>query len=56
MYGCPSHPYLVGGFAKRDIYGAWEQYLGLEHSHTPPKRRVANQSGHTVDKSENLQL
>ncbi|KAG6533565.1 hypothetical protein ZIOFF_007440 [Zingiber officinale] len=25
-------------FQRRDIYGAWEQYLGLEHSDTAPKR------------------
>lgn len=23
---------------RRDVYGAWEQYLGLEHSDTTPKR------------------
>lgn len=23
---------------RRDVYGAWEQYLGLEHSDTAPKR------------------
>ncbi|URD95957.1 hypothetical protein MUK42_08966 [Musa troglodytarum] len=29
---------------RRDIYGAWEQYLGLEHSDTAPKRAyTANQ-------------
>lgn len=26
---------------RRDIYGAWEQYLGLEHSDTTPKRSYA---------------
>ncbi|XP_052175009.1 ubiquitin C-terminal hydrolase 12 isoform X2 [Diospyros lotus] len=25
-------------FQKRDIYGGWEQYLGLEHSDTAPRR------------------
>ncbi|KAG6484795.1 hypothetical protein ZIOFF_053320 [Zingiber officinale] len=25
-------------FQRRDIYGAWEQFLGLEHSDTAPKR------------------
>ncbi|XP_022982818.1 ubiquitin carboxyl-terminal hydrolase 12-like [Cucurbita maxima] len=28
-------------FQRRDIYGAWEQYLGLEHSDTTPKRSYA---------------
>ncbi|RRT75566.1 hypothetical protein B296_00031092, partial [Ensete ventricosum] len=29
---------------RRDVYGAWEQYLGLEHSDTAPKRAyTANQ-------------
>ena len=23
---------------RRDVYGAWEQYLGLEHSDNAPKR------------------
>ncbi|XP_034693537.1 ubiquitin carboxyl-terminal hydrolase 12 isoform X3 [Vitis riparia] len=32
-------------FQRRDVYGAWEQYLGLEHSDTAPKRAyAANQS------------
>lgn len=26
---------------RRDIYGAWEQYLGLEHSDNTPKRSYA---------------
>ncbi|KAK1296176.1 Ubiquitin carboxyl-terminal hydrolase 12 [Acorus calamus] len=31
-------------FQRRDVYGAWEQYLGLEHSNTAPKRAyTANQ-------------
>ncbi|XP_049403180.1 ubiquitin C-terminal hydrolase 12-like [Solanum stenotomum] len=25
-------------FQKRDVYGAWEQYLGLEHTDSAPKR------------------
>ncbi|KAM3255321.1 hypothetical protein ACQJBY_048575 [Aegilops geniculata] len=25
-------------FQRRDVYGAWEQYLGLEHTDTTPKR------------------
>lgn len=23
---------------RRDVYGAWEQYLGLEHADNTPKR------------------
>ncbi|KAL6005120.1 CSN-associated deubiquitinating enzyme Ubp12 [Asimina triloba] len=31
-------------FQRRDVYGAWEQYLGLEHSDTAPKKAyTANQ-------------
>jgi hypothetical protein len=31
-------------FQRRDVYGAWEQYLGLEHADTAPKRAyTANQ-------------
>uniref|UniRef100_A0A0D9XZF3 ubiquitinyl hydrolase 1 n=1 Tax=Leersia perrieri TaxID=77586 RepID=A0A0D9XZF3_9ORYZ len=39
-------------FAKRrDVYGAWEQYLGLEHTDTTPKRSyTANQNRHTFEK------
>ncbi|CAA7388121.1 unnamed protein product [Spirodela intermedia] len=38
-------------FQRRDIYGAWEQYLGLEHPDTAPKRAyTANQSRHTFEK------
>ncbi|XP_044505519.1 ubiquitin C-terminal hydrolase 12-like isoform X2 [Mangifera indica] len=33
-------------FQRRDVYGAWEQYLGLEHSDSTPKRSYAsNQMG-----------
>ncbi|PKA50906.1 Ubiquitin carboxyl-terminal hydrolase 12 [Apostasia shenzhenica] len=36
---------------RRDVYGAWEQYLGLEHSDTAPKRSfAANQNRHTFEK------
>ncbi|KAB1200300.1 Ubiquitin carboxyl-terminal hydrolase 12 [Morella rubra] len=28
-------------FQRRDVYGAWEQYLGLEHSDNTPKRAYA---------------
>ncbi|KAG5237924.1 NtN2 family protein [Salix suchowensis] len=38
-------------FQRRDIYGAWEQYLGLEHSDNAPKRSyAANQNRHTFEK------
>ncbi|PWA82594.1 hypothetical protein CTI12_AA179330 [Artemisia annua] len=37
-------------FQRRDVYGAWEQYLGLEHTDTAPKRSyAANQKGSTDD-------
>ncbi|KAK1389757.1 ubiquitin carboxyl-terminal hydrolase 12 [Heracleum sosnowskyi] len=39
-------------FQKKDVYGAWEQYLGLEHSDTTPKRAfTANQNRHTYEKA-----
>ncbi|KAL2945550.1 Ubiquitin carboxyl-terminal hydrolase 12 [Bienertia sinuspersici] len=32
-------------FQRRDVYGAWEQYLGLEHADTAPKRtHTSNQT------------
>ncbi|KAJ3697580.1 hypothetical protein LUZ61_001285 [Rhynchospora tenuis] len=38
-------------FQRRDVYGAWEQYLGLEHTDTAPKRPlIANQNRHTYEK------
>ncbi|KAK9156956.1 hypothetical protein Scep_003530 [Stephania cephalantha] len=38
-------------FQRRDVYGAWEQYLGLEHSDTAPKRSYsASQNRHTFEK------
>ncbi|KAM3255310.1 hypothetical protein ACQJBY_048575 [Aegilops geniculata] len=38
-------------FQRRDVYGAWEQYLGLEHTDTTPKRSyTANQNRHTYEK------
>ncbi|XP_042455925.1 ubiquitin C-terminal hydrolase 13-like isoform X3 [Zingiber officinale] len=38
-------------FQRRDIYGAWEQYLGLEHSDTAPKKAyTTNQNRHTFEK------
>ncbi|KAL6521230.1 CSN-associated deubiquitinating enzyme Ubp12 [Orobanche gracilis] len=38
-------------FQRRDVYGAWEQYLGLEHSDTTPRRTyTSNQNRHTFEK------
>ncbi|XP_039043952.1 ubiquitin carboxyl-terminal hydrolase 13-like [Hibiscus syriacus] len=38
-------------FQRRDVYGAWEQYLGLEHSDIAPKRAYAvGQNRHTFEK------
>ncbi|XP_051150225.1 ubiquitin C-terminal hydrolase 12 isoform X2 [Andrographis paniculata] len=38
-------------FQRKDVYGAWEQYLGLEHSDTNPKRPyAASQNRHTFEK------
>ncbi|CAA6658468.1 unnamed protein product [Spirodela intermedia] len=38
-------------FQRRDIYGAWEQYLGLEHPDTSPRRaHTANQNHHVFDR------
>ncbi|XWS56120.1 hypothetical protein CRYUN_Cryun09bG0059200 [Craigia yunnanensis] len=37
-------------FQRRDVYGAWEQYLGLEHSDNTPKRAYVNQNRHTFEK------
>ncbi|KAK8953543.1 Ubiquitin carboxyl-terminal hydrolase 13 [Platanthera guangdongensis] len=43
---------IAGRFQqRRDVYGAWEQYLGLEHSDTTPKRAyTSNQNRHTYEK------
>ncbi|PKA56995.1 Ubiquitin carboxyl-terminal hydrolase 12 [Apostasia shenzhenica] len=42
---------VASRFQRRDVYGAWEQYLGLEHSDTAPKRAyTANQNRHTYEK------
>ncbi|KAK9075087.1 hypothetical protein SSX86_003406 [Deinandra increscens subsp. villosa] len=38
-------------FQRRDVYGAWEQYLGLEHSDNTSRRSYAtNQNRHTFEK------
>jgi len=38
-------------FQRRDVYGAWEQYLGLEHSDSAPKKsHQANHNRHTFEK------
>ncbi|CAM6041601.1 unnamed protein product [Sphagnum compactum] len=42
---------VASRFQKRDTYGAWEHYLGLEHADTAPKRsHAANQNRHTFEK------
>ncbi|CAM8973806.1 unnamed protein product [Rhodiola kirilowii] len=42
---------LSARFQRREVYGAWEQYLGLEHSDTSPKRTyTANQNRHAYEK------
>ncbi|XP_047317730.1 ubiquitin C-terminal hydrolase 13-like isoform X2 [Impatiens glandulifera] len=38
-------------FQKRDVYGAWEQYLGVEHTDYAPRRPYsANQNRHQYEK------
>ncbi|KAK1426169.1 hypothetical protein QVD17_14838 [Tagetes erecta] len=37
-------------FQKKEVYGAWEHYLGLEHPDTTPKRSFANQNRHTYER------
>ncbi|KAL0708078.1 hypothetical protein Bca4012_074504 [Brassica carinata] len=38
-------------FQRKDVYGAWEQYLGLEHVDNAPKRAyAANQNRHAYEK------
>ncbi|XP_071709501.1 ubiquitin C-terminal hydrolase 13-like isoform X2 [Rutidosis leptorrhynchoides] len=39
-------------FQRGDVYGAWEHYLGLEHSDTttPKRPSTANQNHHTYEK------
>nr|XP_016444216.1 PREDICTED: ubiquitin carboxyl-terminal hydrolase 12-like [Nicotiana tabacum] len=38
-------------FQRRDVYGAWEQYLGLEHADNTPKRAYSvSQNRHTFEK------
>ncbi|GFS45978.1 ubiquitin-specific protease 12 [Actinidia rufa] len=32
-------------FQRKDVYGAWEQYLGLEHSDNAPKEVICSKSG-----------
>ncbi|RDX86284.1 Ubiquitin carboxyl-terminal hydrolase 13, partial [Mucuna pruriens] len=44
-------------FQRRDIYGAWEQYLGLEHTDNAPKRSyAANQNRHAYEKPVKIYL
>ncbi|PWZ45490.1 Ubiquitin carboxyl-terminal hydrolase 12 [Zea mays] len=43
--------YLQDTDVRRDVYGAWEQYLGLEHTDTTSKRSyTSNQNRHTYEK------
>ncbi|XP_022747706.1 ubiquitin carboxyl-terminal hydrolase 12-like isoform X3 [Durio zibethinus] len=41
---------VLNRFQRRDVYGAWEQYLGLEHSDNTPKRAYVNQNRYTFEK------
>lgn len=42
---------VASRFQRRDVYGAWEQYLGLEHTDNAPKRSyTTNQNRHTYEK------
>ncbi|XP_031094460.1 ubiquitin carboxyl-terminal hydrolase 12-like [Ipomoea triloba] len=42
---------VANRFQRRDVYGAWEQYLGLEHTDNTPKRSyAANQNRHIFEK------
>lgn len=43
------HDTLLFIIQRRDVYGAWEQYLGLEHTDTTSKRSyTANQVGNAI--------
>ncbi|XP_017258034.1 ubiquitin C-terminal hydrolase 13 isoform X2 [Daucus carota subsp. sativus] len=37
-------------FKRRDVYGAWEQYLGLEHADTTKRAFTTNQNRHAYAK------
>ncbi|XP_076950062.1 ubiquitin C-terminal hydrolase 12-like [Bidens hawaiensis] len=37
-------------FQRKDVYGAWEQYLGLEHPDTTSKRSFTNQNRHAYER------
>lgn len=42
---------VASRFQKRDSYGAWEHYLGLEHTDTAPRRsHQSNQNRHSFEK------
>ncbi|KAH8955666.1 hypothetical protein BDL97_08G152600 [Sphagnum fallax] len=42
---------VASRFLKRDAYGAWEHYLGLEHTDSTPKRsHTSNQNRHNFEK------
>lgn len=40
--------FLICFLQRRDVYGAWEQYLGLEHSDNAPKRAYAVNQVNTI--------
>jgi hypothetical protein len=43
------HDAFLFNVQRRDVYGAWEQYLGLEHTDTTSKRSyTANQVGNAI--------
>ncbi|KAG4936747.1 hypothetical protein JHK85_051666 [Glycine max] len=41
-------------FMRRDIYGAWEQYLGLEHNDSAPKKSYAVNQNHLKQFKEKI--
>jgi len=42
---------ITSCFQRREVYGAWEQYLGMEHTDTAPKRAyTVNQNRHSYEK------
>ncbi|CAM8970310.1 unnamed protein product [Rhodiola kirilowii] len=42
---------LSNQFQRREVYGAWEQYLGIEHMDTYPKRFAGHLARHSYDKA-----
>ena len=41
---------VISRFMRRDSYGPWEHYLGLEHQDTNPKARKENNNRYAYDK------